>query len=124
MWWLVSELVRPITSPEEFKTLTGIPWQVLKRFISGGYEPDDIETFRQDVIRRAKKNLFDDATLQDVENINKNPTFLKIAKFLTESGSVLMAGDLMLLDHWGKTPDQRVVLLDYGFTEDVSALYY
>jgi molecular chaperone DnaJ len=45
MWWLVSELVRPITSPEEFKTLTGIPWQVLKRFISGGYEPDDIETF-------------------------------------------------------------------------------
>jgi hypothetical protein len=124
MWWLVSELVRPLTSPEEFKALTGIPWQVLKRFINGRYDPDDLETFRQDMIRKAQKNLFDDTSLQDVQNIDKNPAILKIAKFLTEKGSVLLPGDLMRIEHWGKTPDQRVVLLDYGYTDEVYSDYY
>ena len=35
-----------------------------------------------------------------------------------------MAGDLKEIDHWGKTPDGRCVLLDYGFTQDVFKSHY
>lgn len=124
MWWLVSELVRPIASPEEFKALTGIPWHAMKRFLSGHYDHDDLETFQQDMIRKVKENLLDGATIQDVQNISNNSFIIKLSKFLTSKGSVLMAGDLMLFEHWGKTPDQRVVLLDYGYTEEVYNDYY
>lgn len=36
----------------------------------------------------------------------------------------LLGGDLKFIDHWGKTPDGRVVLLDYGFTGDVYTQHY
>ena len=36
----------------------------------------------------------------------------------------LVSTDLAKIGHWGKTADQRVVLLDYGFTDDVRNDYY
>jgi hypothetical protein len=33
-------------------------------------------------------------------------------------------GELMVADHWGKTPDGRFVILDYGFDSDVADAFY
>ena len=53
------------------------------------------------------------------------PEFTKKVFSMAEKGkNRLKLGDLTVLDHWGKTPDGRVVILDYGFTEDVAEKHY
>jgi hypothetical protein len=36
----------------------------------------------------------------------------------------MMMGDVLKLNSWGQTTDGRPVLLDYGYTKEVSAKYY
>jgi hypothetical protein len=42
---------------------------------------------------------------------------------MTKQGNLLPA-DIDSINHWGKTPDGRCVLLDYGYTEDVHKSHY
>lgn len=45
-------------------------------------------------------------------------------KEIIEISKILSYGDLLELDHWGKTADGKIVLLDYGFNEDIAKQYY
>jgi len=45
-------------------------------------------------------------------------------KEIVEISKILSYGDLLELDHWGKTADGKIVLLDYGFNEDIAKQYY
>lgn len=45
-------------------------------------------------------------------------------KQLIEISKILQYGDLLEVDHWGKTADGKIVLLDYGFNEDIAKQYY
>ena len=35
----------------------------------------------------------------------------------------VMPGDINEWDHWAKTPEGKVILIDYGFTRDIVHLY-
>ena len=103
--WLVSDLVKPITSEEEFEQLAGVSWKDFS------------------------KQVYDGIKFHDVDNASD---FSK-AVVATAHSNHLMVGDLIdqlnspfksVIDHWGKTPDGRVVLLDYGFTEEVDKQHY
>ena len=103
--WLVSELVRPIHDEREFERLTGVDWE---EFI------DDLKMTISSTARSSMSPLRKDAS-----------EFTKKVYKMSEMGSArLKVGDLTELDHWGKTSDGRVVILDYGFTTDVSEKYY
>lgn len=96
--WIISDLVNPLQSPEEFKGLTGIEWNEFLVMLhdhlkSSQWARADIPNFAKSVIATAKDNG-------------------------------LMLGDLKEIGHWGKTPDGRCVLLDYGFTHEVWSSHY
>jgi len=103
--WVISDLVKPIMSVGEFKSLTGVDWQ------------EFVQDLTASVSAFARKNKM---------TLPKNAhEFTKKVYGMAEKGSNrLKLGDLTVLDHWGKTPDGRVVILDYGFTEDVEAKHY
>ena len=103
--WIIADLVRPLTNPSEFKQLTGVAWQ------------EFVEDLTMTVSAFARK--------QGMQLRKSAPDFTKKVFSMAEKGSnKLKLGDLTVLDHWGKTPDGRVVILDYGFTEDVAEKHY
>ena len=60
---------------------------------------------------------------QRIEKYLNNPhPFIKKIKELVNNND-LNTGDLVS-DHFGKTADGRIVLIDYGLTEDVAQEYY
>jgi len=103
--WITSDLVKPLTDPSEFMKLTGVSW----------------EEFVQDLASSVSKFAREKGM-----TLNKRAhEFTQKAYNMAEKGkSKLKLGDLTVLDHWGKTPNGRVVILDYGFTEDVEAKHY
>jgi len=96
--WLISDLVKPLDSEEEFEQLTGVKWylfseQIRSHMQNRGADAQKLNPWVQAVIATARQNN-------------------------------LMHGDLRELSHWGKTPDGRCVLLDYGFNESVFQSHY
>lgn len=104
--WLVSDLVRPIKSEAEFKSLSGVDWDEFK---------SDLESSISSLVRE-----------KGAQEISKDaaPFTKKVYKMAEKGKDRLKLGDLIEINHWGKTPDGRVVLLDYGFTEDVNIKHY
>lgn len=103
--WIIADIVRPLTNPMEFKKLTGSDWD---QFVQ------DMMSSVSQAARRRNMKLRDDA-----------PEFTKkVYRMAEKGGNKLRQGDLTVLDHWGKTADGRVVILDYGFTIDVGEKYY
>jgi hypothetical protein len=106
--WLVSEIVRPITDYNEFQKLTGLD-------------------FEQDVADLFYVTKFPDR-LGGREEFAKHPRrihnkfFQSILYLMEDTG--LLNGDLRTIEHWGKTADGRVVLLDYGLSREVYQLHY
>lgn len=96
--WLVSDLVKPLSSPAEFEDLTGIDW------------PNFVNLLRPKVKSNQPVSADDPKIVQ--------------ATAVTAQQNNLLFGDLEELSHWGKTPDGRAVLLDYGFTGEVWRSHY
>lgn len=139
--WIVSEIARPLSSEEEFQKLTGVPWDQFVSILKN-YQTieDDFEEIDQGlkVWNRRLKNAQasgDEAATQRIaskvqqlnarkENLQKmlNSPIVKGALSLIQNAGV-QRGDILFVDHWGKTADGRVVLLDYGFTNDLVGLY-
>jgi len=114
--WLASELVRPLSSEEDFEALTGLPWVVVAMFLAENQKLRDpgqsqevikakFSKFKQEPYASMGKNL-------DVFFLK--PWFQEMSALLGRSEIRLNINDLTNLEHWGKTADQRVVLLDYG----------
>ena len=51
-----------------------------------------------------------------------NPFVLGIRSIMKATG--LLVGDIAVMYHYGKTADDRMVLLDYGYTEEVKDKHY
>jgi len=113
--WVVEDLVKELTSEKEFESLTGISW---RQFHSAINLPWD--TFTSDP--QGKKDDKIAATHQHIKN-GKGKQFLH-AVAQTASALHLGIGDIQRLEHWGKTPDGRAVLLDFGYTAEVWQKHY
>jgi hypothetical protein len=100
--WLISELVRPLRNEDEFEKLTGVSWDDFSDILH--MKPEDAA----EMFGRTKY---------------KNSEFVKQLINMLEKTN-METGDLDVPGHWGRTGDNRVVLLDYGFTTDVHKKYY
>ena len=98
--WLISEIVRPINE-REFAVIAGMSFN---NFV------EDIRWFWE----------------EGTESLTKTPKDKMIAATIeTMRAHDLIAADIVKkVDHWGKTADGRVVLLDYGYTKNVYAKHY
>lgn len=97
--WLISELVRPLKNEDEFKRLTGVSLEDVRKAMSSSYRG-----------------------LPVPEGLNDNPFIKAITTTMSEAR--LLPGDLAKVDSWGQSPDGRAVLLDYGFTGEVWDRHY
>ena len=103
--WIIQELVRPLKSWEEFDSITGYSHQELLGILEQPFS--DYQDFRE--------NYEEDSELA-------NSDFVAALYKLKDYG--LEFEDLTGRAQWGKTADNRVVLLDYGGTSDVLEQYY
>jgi hypothetical protein len=99
--WLVSEMVDPLVNPKQFEA-TGTDWK----------------TFVEDV----KKLLSASDKNEDTTSIEASEFSKKVVD--TIISNQLMIADIRTLNHWGKTADGRIVLLDYGYNKDVHIKHY
>ena len=109
--WLISELVRPLTSNE------------MRRIL--GYSIDNLFNFALDAF---DKNMTIDEFLASKPKIAKLVP-PKARQFVTNcieliDSTELAGGDISRAEHWGKTPDGRIVLLDYGLTHQIYDTHY
>jgi hypothetical protein len=110
--WIISEAVRPISTRIEFAQLTGCDLQEMVELSKPDSELSEFE--------RARRNYLKET----IDKITpKCGRFIEAIRSLMQEGS-LLKGDIEYHDHWGKTPDGRVVLLDYGFSKQVNEEYY
>lgn len=106
--WLVSEAVRPV-SEAEFEASFGSPLSDVMRAVTLADSADM-------TVREALEALEEDG--EDVPDGRAVDMVLSLVR------QGLLPGDLEEVDHWGKTTSGRVVLLDYGFTSEVSRDHY
>lgn len=107
--WVMSQLVRALKSWSEFESIKGYPNSVLGLAMEHQWEPEDIASapgITPDQVKAAQNDL----------------AFLNAVSGLVRAG--LVPGDMKFHDHWGKTPDNRIVLLDYGFDKNVANKEY
>ena len=103
--WIIADLVRPIVDPKEFTSLTNVPW----------------ENFVEDLTATISKT----ARISGAQLRQSAPKFTQQVVTMAEKGkNKLKLADLTVIDHWGKTSNGKVVILDYGFTEDVAEKHY
>lgn len=136
--WIVAELVRPLKSGHEFDELTGMSFGVLTKIMAVlsmtpiRTQEDAEEAFRdriedhkislekikglephrQEMLSAQVRSLMrdDEKMLASL----KNPIVLPVLNLMTYGR--INNSDLSRIEHWGKTPDGRVVILDYGYT--------
>lgn len=128
--WIVSDLVRPLKNPGEFKALTGLEWSVfmgLLNFLEGQQDKLNSFTDLEEEIEEAEDEGDPEAketkALMEVHQMMKsNPWIAKIVELILDSEIVV--ADLEEYDHWGKTADGRLVILDYGYSDDVKRKHY
>ncbi len=131
--WVISELVRPVKSSKEFKTLSGVSYNLYKEFIDSQVPPtagsrpmEDYPTAKEPLNKHQKRINVTKDSLEywaDIISTQKGKIFLAdMSSYLNAADPT--AGDLMLKAHWGKTADGRIVLLDYGLDRETYRKYY
>lgn len=96
--WIVSDLVKPVKSEHEFFELTNIDLSDLSAQL------EDLQAEKA-AGRKITKGFVGDETVWG-------------AWRAVEEGELALL-DVDELGHWGVTPDRRVVLLDYGYTQEM-----
>lgn len=125
--WLIAEVVRGIRTVSEFEKLTGVSWNAFRGAVTalqGGPlalvqaevldELEDLKKLSKTDTSRAVGNrlLRKQELLKSLEHpmVAAVDAVISIAK--------LMPGDILSVEHWGKTADGRLALMDYGFSEE------
>lgn len=152
--WIVSELVRPLDYREFFETIgirnEEILQEVIKRYIDADYNVEDARQYFQSKINELQERIDNEKRMlrnpkiidfkknwleRGIKSMTKkigliqehidayDNSFVKLILELEDEFEILLA-DTKRFNHWGKTADGRIVLLDYGFTESVSFLHY
>ena len=114
--WLVSELVNPLKNDAEFESLAGMSLSTLRSAVSNA-KANKMTT-------PAAPNALDGAAKKRVPaQSGLNSEFVEaVVSFATENK--MLWGDILKLDSWGKAADGRLVLFDYGATEQIFRQYY
>ena len=147
--WLVSEIVKPIEGAdfEKYVGMTGYDfWQLFADIKTGGvgesYFERKIENLENDIERLEReiadepgeywKKIYNERLQDKTEQLKqakdapRNSFALDLAKkiddFIKKSG--LHPGDITREDHFGRTANGEIKLLDYGFSYDVGSKYY
>lgn len=136
--WLISQLVRTVTSSDEFKALSGFSWDVygdtIKAFAKTNAQ-NDLESITSDISNQYSKRLVrlknegDERNAKYYETLLFELDLMKNSSFFKGIVSAmkvnrLMPGDILEIDHYGKTSDGAIVLYDYGFTEEIAKRFY
>lgn len=112
--WLRSEKVEPLEHKKEFLRLTGFSFDLLKTALSMNLPFDKFVDWIASI-----------GIPDQMEELQKGKTQVFISSILdAQKAAKLLYGDLANISHWGETVDGRVVLLDYGFTEEVQMAHY
>lgn len=129
--WLVSEIVRPLTSEDEFQQLSGVPFILVRTIFNFNDKYRDMQKSVQATRNRfaLNKQQFPESTVfgdihERMDEYLATPFIKQISMAFSDANLKLLAADLRVLQHWGKTPDQRVVLLDSGYSEEVANAHY
>ena len=116
--WITEELVGQFTDESQFAHVSGFMFGVLKSVV--------IETVQnqlsfQQVVAKSQrfKQVF--AEMKKFQQWNAFQEFMKAIHSGDESFAPL---DVIVIKHWGKTADGRVVLLDHGTTLNVLKQFY
>ena len=110
--WIISELVKPINDETEFLSLLdikpsdGIDFELLMMLAKLGPEKTKNVEEKENFYLPQKANDF----IEGIDSLRKNHN--------------MEFGDLDVIGHWGKTNDDRLVLLDYGYDSDVRQAHY
>lgn len=112
--WIIAEIVRPVYNKRELYDMVGIKF---------GIKYGMKITFR-DVVRAAAEDDREYVTFDMDE-----PTKHKVLQFMEDLHELMIEndlepGDIEVPEHWGKTADGRLVLLDYGLTADILQAHY
>jgi len=121
--WVISEVVRELTTAREFQEKSGFPLNGLMNILNSSEytlsfllkEPDysKIQPHQRDMAaERYEMN----------KKIASSPLYAAVKELQLHSKIQLV--DLQAADHWGVTADGRLVILDYGFTRDVKNKFY
>jgi hypothetical protein len=105
--WITAEVVRPIKE-SEFNTIIGINFDLFMDELD-----KTVYAIKNNHEFVDSENEFDEK-IEDMMN--------ELAQGIV-SNDLLMA-DIRLIDHWGVTADRRLVVLDYGFTNDTKNHFY
>lgn len=114
--WIVCETVKPFEDDVE-----------IEHFLDLGVIHDWQVTFEEFIDASVRGNLI---FLDSVERVRHRDTEdLKrlahaVHDLVKTSNMGLATGDLKKPDSWGRASDGRVVLLDFGFTEDIASQFY
>ena len=101
-YWIKMEKTQPLNSEEDFFKITGIPWDLFKSF-----SKKDPNKINEEINFHTKEA----------------ETFFKNA-INTKQKLNLIGGDFFKPKHWGKTADNRLVLIDYGANKNIYNKYY
>jgi len=103
--WAVSDLVRPLTSEAEFKNVFGMPFEEFVHGVQG-----------RDSLRWNGGNPAWKVSGRNDPHRDETVGTHGIMQALRElvSSKKLHTPELQFIDHWGKTGDGRIVILDYG----------
>ena len=95
--WIVTDLVKELTSEKEFENLTGTNWN---EFVESLY-----------------RHLDDRGYYPKTDLIQPDKFTQEVISFCRQNN--LVHDDICAIVHWGKTPDGRAVLLDFGLTYNI-----
>ncbi len=111
--WIIVESVVPLKSAREFEYNTGFPIKALEMGIE--FRKPEMQG-RKDTDRTKKRwaNMY--------EKMAKIPWYVGLVNMALNCD--LVAGDIGKWDSWGVTKRGRVVLVDYGLSEQVWNTYY
>lgn len=129
--WLVAELVRPVHNPDEFEKLSGVSWLDAMAVVNGfdfNEWNDEVDDDFKDTEDDDSIDIQIDEPVSNVDDLlkqykGKAQDFIQALHSFMKT-SRLMPADINNIGHWGKTADGRVVILDYGFTDQVAQRFY
>lgn len=114
--WVISELVRPITSHSEFESKMGVKTRdffLIARLIERNFSVDEI---CREIIEVQSHDI-DDRDKQHEQNKD-------VAEILSNLKSLDLRYEDLSPEQWGISASGNIVLLDYGFTTGVYKEFY
>lgn len=120
--WILSEAEQPFTrgydAEQTFEKKTGVTFSLFRVILRS------LHSFPLENIGLLGRSSHPTDFSNKLEKIAENPPFILKALEYAMRHLNLLEADLTHIEHYGKTADGRIVLLDYGFTHDVQMRYY